>query len=137
MGVDQPCKWSYYAVPFLNVIEWLVDYLTEPANRREITNWTTIVFENRVKKLLANSQAAWGASLPDASDMLTKFTVDSGVDFLWVDLEHRSFEVDAVKWVPIICRRKGCACMIRVAGLDSQLIKKARTDRQGIEILSP
>lgn len=83
------------------------------------------MFENRVKRLLAESQAAWGASLPDASDILAKFTVDTGVDFLWIDLEHRAYEVDAVRWIPIICRRKACACMIRVAGLDSQLIKKA------------
>jgi len=83
------------------------------------------VFENNVKKLLAASGAAWGASLPDASDLMAKFTVNTGVDFLWVDLEHRPYETDAVRWIPIICRGKGCACVIRVAGLDPQLIKKA------------
>lgn len=84
-----------------------------------------MMFENPVKKLFLEGQAAWGASLPDASDLLAKLTVDTGVDFLWIDLEHRPFEVDAVRWMPIICRRKGCACLVRVAGLDSQLIKKA------------
>lgn len=83
------------------------------------------MFENRVKTLLSSGRTAWGASLPDASDLLAKFTVNTGVDFLWIDLEHRSYEVDAVRWIPIICRGKGCSCMIRVAGLDSQLIKKA------------
>ncbi len=78
-----------------------------------------------MKRLLAGSQSAWGASLPDSSEIIAKVTADTGVDFLWIDLEHRSFEVDAVRWIPIICRRKGCACMIRVAGLDAQLIKKA------------
>ena len=57
------------------------------------------MFENRVKKLLSASQAAWGASLPDASDLLAKLTVNTGVDFLWVDLEHRSYEADAVRWI--------------------------------------
>lgn len=83
------------------------------------------MFENRVKKLLSTSQVAWGASLPDASDLLAKLTVNTGVDFLWVDLEHRSYEADAVRWIPIICRGMQCACVVRVAGLDSQLIKKA------------
>ncbi|MES2790334.1 MAG: aldolase/citrate lyase family protein, partial [Planctomycetota bacterium] len=83
------------------------------------------MFENRVKELIAKSQGVWGVSLPDASDLTAKLTVDSGIDFLWVDLEHRSFEVDAVRWVPIICRQKKCACVVRVAGLDPQLIKKA------------
>lgn len=83
------------------------------------------MFDNRVKKLLAAGKPAFGASLPDASDLLAKFTVNTGVDFLWVDLEHRPFDAVAVRWVPIICRGKGCACMVRVAGLDPQLIKKA------------
>ena len=83
------------------------------------------MFENPVKKLLAESRCAWGVSLPDASDLMAKLSVNAGIDFLWVDLEHRPFEVDAVRWVPIVCRQKGCACLVRVAGLDPQLIKKA------------
>lgn len=83
------------------------------------------MFENRVKELIAKSRGAFGVSLPDASDVSAKLTVDCGVDFLWVDLEHRPYEVEAVRWVPIICRQKGCACVVRVAGLDPQLIKKA------------
>lgn len=82
-------------------------------------------FENPVKKLLSQSRCVWGASLPDASDLLAKFSVNTGIDFLWVDLEHRPYDAYDVRWVPIICRQKGCACMVRVAGLDSQLTKKA------------
>jgi 4-hydroxy-2-oxoheptanedioate aldolase len=83
------------------------------------------MFENRVKTLLSQSRGVWGVSLPDASDLMAKLTIDTGVDFLWVDLEHRPFEVDAVRWVPILCRQKECPCVVRVAGLDPQLIKKA------------
>jgi 2-keto-3-deoxy-L-rhamnonate aldolase RhmA len=83
------------------------------------------VFDNRVKKLLAQGKAAFGAALPDASELLAKFTVDTGIDFLWVDLEHRPYDAVDVRWVPIICRRKDVVCMIRVAGLDPQLFKKA------------
>jgi 2-keto-3-deoxy-L-rhamnonate aldolase RhmA len=82
-------------------------------------------FESKVKKLLAQGKPAWGAALPDASDLTAKFTVDTGVDFLWIDLEHRPYDVAEIRWVPIICRMKDCVPMIRVAGLDPQLIKKA------------
>jgi len=83
------------------------------------------VIESRVKKLLSAGRAAWGASLPDACDLIAKLTINVGVDFLWIDLEHRSFEIDAVKWVPILCRMRGCTPLVRVAGLDAKLIKKA------------
>jgi len=83
------------------------------------------MFQNRVKSLLAESRGVWGVSLPDASDLMAKLSIDSGIDFLWVDLEHRPFEVNDVRWVPILCRQIGCACVVRVAGLDPQLIKKA------------
>ena len=49
----------------------------------------------------------------------------AGIDFLWIDLEHRSYEVDAVKWQPVLCRMAGAACMVRVAALEPDLIKKA------------
>lgn len=84
-----------------------------------------MTFVNKVKQLLAQGKPAWGASLPDAADVIAKLTVDTGVDFLWIDLEHRPFGVNEVRWVPIMCRQKGCVPMIRVAGLDPQLVKKA------------
>ncbi len=80
---------------------------------------------NKVKELLAQRKPAWGASLPDASDIIAKLTIDTGVDFLWIDLEHRPFDINDVRWVPLLCRMKGCACMVRVAGLDPMQIKKA------------
>jgi 4-hydroxy-2-oxoheptanedioate aldolase len=83
------------------------------------------LFDNPVKRLLREGRAAWGASLPDASDLLAKLTVNTGVDFLWVDLEHRPYDTDAVRWIPIICRMAECACMVRVAGLEATGIKKA------------
>ncbi|HEV8132704.1 MAG TPA: aldolase/citrate lyase family protein [Acidobacteriota bacterium] len=83
------------------------------------------MFENKVKTLLSQGKPAWGAGLPDASDLIAKLTVDTGIDFLWIDIEHRPYDVPAIQWIPIICRLKGCVPIIRVAGLDSQLIKKS------------
>ncbi len=83
------------------------------------------MYENKVKERFKNSRCVWGVSLTDASDLEAKLTVSTGVDFLWVDLEHRPFDVNDVRWVPIICRQHDCSCVVRVAGLDPQLIKKA------------
>lgn len=80
---------------------------------------------NKVKQLLADGKAAWGASLPDASDLIAKLTINTGVDFLWVDLEHRPFDIYEVRWVPLMCRMNGCTCLVRVPGLDPMQIKKA------------
>ncbi|HMC64571.1 MAG TPA: aldolase/citrate lyase family protein [Gemmataceae bacterium] len=83
------------------------------------------MFENKVKQLLSQGKPAFGAAMPDASDLIAKMTVDTGVDFLWIDLEHRPYEAHDVRWMPIICRMKGCVPIIRVAGLDPMRIKKA------------
>ena len=81
------------------------------------------MFENRVKTLLAESKAVWGVSLPDASDVVAKFSIDTGVDFMWVDLEHRPFEVDAVRWVRpltnIFCMNNVTTDCFALSGLSS------------------
>ena len=83
------------------------------------------MFQNKVKQLLAAGKAAWGAGLPDASELEAQLTVNTGIDFLWIDLEHRPYDFEKVRWIPILCRRKSCVPLIRVAGLESTLIKKA------------
>ena len=83
------------------------------------------MFENRVKQLLQEGRAAWGAGLADASEIVAQTTIETGIDFLWIDLEHRPYEVEAVRWIPLLCRRNSCVPLIRVAGLESHLIKKA------------
>ena len=82
------------------------------------------MFENKVKTLLAQGKAVWGAALPDVSDLIAKMTMDTGVDFLWIDTEHFPYDATEIRWIPIMCRMKGCVPIVRVAGLDPQLIKK-------------
>src|SRR5262249_52423405 len=41
------------------------------------------------------------------------------------DTEHSTFGLDDVRTVPVLARQNGCMPMIRVSGLDSNLIKKA------------
>ncbi|MFP6677181.1 MAG: aldolase/citrate lyase family protein [Pirellulaceae bacterium] len=83
------------------------------------------MFKNRVKMLLSEGRAVWGAAAPDASEFVSKLTIDCGVDFLWIDLEHRPYGTHEVRWLPILCRSAACAAMIRVPGLDPIWIKKA------------
>ncbi len=83
------------------------------------------MFENKIKTLLSQGEIALGVAMPDASEILAKLSVDTGVDFLWVDLEHRPYGINEVKNLPLIARRKGCMPMIRVPGLDQIHFKKA------------
>lgn len=83
------------------------------------------MFENKAKTLLTQGGAVWGAALPDASNLVAKLSIDTGVDFLWIDTEHGAFGVEAVTMVPVLCRLKDCMPVVRVAGLDPSLIKKA------------
>lgn len=83
------------------------------------------MFENKVKKLLSQGKVAWGAGLGVASDWVAKWTIDTGVDFLWIETEHRAYSFESISMIPVMCRMKGCVPTIRVAGLDPVLIKKA------------
>lgn len=83
------------------------------------------MFENRIKQRFSEGRAAWGSAVPDASEVLAKQTINCGIDFLWIDLEHRPYGTHEVRWMPIMCRQAGCSAMIRVPGLDSSWIKKA------------
>ena len=57
------------------------------------------MFDNKVKQLLAQGEAGWGDSLPDASELIAQLTVDTGVDFLWIDTEHRPFDTFEIRSV--------------------------------------
>lgn len=83
------------------------------------------MFQNRIKERLAEGRAAWGAAAPDTSELVAKQTINCGVDFVWVDLEHRPYGTHEVRWIPIMCRQAGCSTMVRVPGLDPSWIKKA------------
>lgn len=83
------------------------------------------MFENPVKTTLEAGGTVLGVALPDASDMLARFSIDCGIDFLWIDLEHRPYGPYEVRNVPILCREKGCVPLIRVPCLDPGHIKQS------------
>ena len=84
-----------------------------------------MTFANPVKEKLASGKAAWGAASSVADELANQLTIATGVDFLWIDTEHSSFGLDDVRLLPILARQQRCMPMIRVAGLDPNLIKKA------------
>ena len=83
------------------------------------------MFENPVKQKLGGGAVVWGASSGVADEFATQLTISTGVDFLWIDTEHSTFGLDEVRQLPVLARRNGCMPMVRVAGLDPNLIKKA------------
>jgi 4-hydroxy-2-oxoheptanedioate aldolase len=83
------------------------------------------MFENPVKQKLARGEAAWGVSAGVFDEFACQIAVSTGPDFLWIDTEHSPFAVEDVRQMPMLARRAGCMPMIRVAGLDPNLIKKA------------
>lgn len=83
------------------------------------------MFENPVKQKLAAGKAAWGASSGVADEFANQLVISTGIDFLWIDTEHSTFGLDDVRLLPVLARQHNCTPMIRVAGLDPNLIKKA------------
>ena len=83
------------------------------------------MFDNPVKQKLARGEAVWGAHCGVADEFANQLTISTGIDFLWIDTEHSTFGLDEVRTVPVLARQNGCMPMIRVAGLDTNLIKKA------------
>ena len=84
-----------------------------------------LMFENPVKVKLARGEAVWGASATVAVAFACQLAIATGIDFLWIDTEHAPFAPEDVGLVPVLARQQGCSPMIRVAGLDSSLIKKS------------
>jgi len=84
-----------------------------------------LTFENPVKQKLARGEAVWGASAIVADPFAIQLTIATGIDFLWIDTEHAPIAPEGVGLTPVLARQQGCSPMIRVAGLDSSLIKKS------------
>lgn len=78
-----------------------------------------------VKEKLRRGEAVWGASALVADPFANQLVISTGVDFLWIDTEHSSFGVESLGLLPVLARRHRCMPVVRVTGLDANLIKKA------------
>ena len=59
------------------------------------------------------------------SPLAAKLVATSGVDFVWIDTEHASFGTESIELLPTLVRQSDCMPMVRIAGLDPWLMKKA------------
>jgi 4-hydroxy-2-oxoheptanedioate aldolase len=82
-------------------------------------------YENKVKAKLKAGGTAWGASTMSTSPLAAKLVATSGVDFVWIDTEHASFGTESIELLPTLVRQSDCMPMVRIAGLDPWLMKKA------------
>ncbi|MBM3759197.1 MAG: hypothetical protein FJW36_03000 [Acidobacteria bacterium] len=82
-------------------------------------------FENKIKKKLAAGGTAWGAATMGPTALAAKLTASTGVDWVWIDTEHASFGTESIEVVPTTVRRTGALPVVRIAGLDPVLMKKA------------
>jgi len=82
-------------------------------------------YPHPLKQKLQQGELLLGTALPTPSAYATTATCQSGIDFLWFDTEHMPYGVEALEMLPVLARHQGVAPLIRVAGNDAQLIKKA------------
>ena len=66
-----------------------------------------------------------GTVLPAPTPSVAGAVLGTGPDFLWIDTEHQPFGTEALGTIPALARLRQVAPLIRVAGNDSSLIKKA------------
>ena len=83
------------------------------------------MYPNPIKQKLADGQVVFGTGLAAFSPHIAGPTLDTGIDFLWIDTEHMPYGAEALDTIPVLARQRGVAPMIRVANNDPALIKKA------------
>ncbi|MEZ4614645.1 MAG: aldolase/citrate lyase family protein [Caldilineaceae bacterium] len=83
------------------------------------------MYPNPLKQKLKAGELVLGTALPVFSSMVTTMTCRTGIDFLWIDTEHSSNDVESLDAIPVLARNQGVAPMVRVAWNDPHLIKKA------------
>jgi len=83
------------------------------------------MYPNPLKTRLRNGEIILGSGMPAPSPHVVGAILDTNPDFLWIDTEHNPFGAEALDYIPVLARMRGCAPMIRVAWNDPGLIKKA------------
>ena len=83
------------------------------------------MYPNPIKQKLADGQVVFGTGLPAFTPHFAGPTLDTGIDFLWIDTEHMPYGAEALDVIPVLARQRGVAPLIRVANNDPALIKKA------------
>ena len=81
--------------------------------------------ENALKKLLDNNKTAIGTMLHEVrSHAFPVVLADLGFDFVFVDMEHGSYDMETVAALLMITRLTGMTPLVRVADLQYHLIAR-------------
>jgi 4-hydroxy-2-oxoheptanedioate aldolase len=83
------------------------------------------MYPNPLKSRLQNGELIFGTNVGAPSPYVAGPILATQPDFLWIDTEHFAFGAEALDTLPVLCRMRGVAPMIRVAWNDPALIKKA------------
>ena len=83
------------------------------------------MYPNNLKQRLQSGEIILGTGMSAPTAHVVGAILDTGPDFMWIDTEHAHFGAEALDVIPVLCRMRGCAPMIRVAWNDPGLIKKA------------
>lgn len=94
------------------------------------------MYPNPLKQKLQDGNLILGTVLPALSNYIATLTSQTGVDFLWIDMEHAPEGPEALGAIPVLIRNQGVAPMIRVAWNDPHLIKKAY-DAGAVAVMVP
>jgi 4-hydroxy-2-oxoheptanedioate aldolase len=94
------------------------------------------MYPNPLKKRITAGELILGTAAVVADPHVVGMVLDTKPDFLWIDTEHMPYGTEALTTIPVICRMRGTAPMIRVAWNDPALIKKAY-DAGAVAVMVP
>ena len=83
------------------------------------------MYPNPLKQKLHSDELVLGTVLPAPTPYVSGVVCKANPDFIWIDTEHGPFGTESLDPIPTLMRNRGVAPMIRVAGNDPVLIKKA------------
>lgn len=83
------------------------------------------MYPHPLKQRLKRGEILLGTNIGVFSPHLVGIVLSARPDFLWIDTEHMPYGIEALDVIPVIARMRGVAPLIRVAGNDPALIKKA------------
>ena len=80
------------------------------------------MYPNPLKQKIHNGDLLLGTVALGPSSFNTAMVCKSNIDFLWIDTEHSSMDIEQLDMMPIIARQNNVAPMIRIAWNDPALV---------------
>jgi len=88
------------------------------------------MYPNPIKQKLADGQVVFGTGLAAFSPHIAGPTLDTGIDFLWIDTEHMPYGAEALDTIPVLARQRGVAHRVTAVFNDDGLARVTAHERQ-------